>query len=400
MADPTPTGFVSTDSGVSLSHSVDFPAHASGALVLVHCAFAGSVVASVSGTGPNGETLTIERKLQAEDDGGAENDGAAAVIRWVATAAASAGTITVTVDSSASLRAVAGYVPAGDFNASAPIETSGAKHGALSTSHNSIALTGVAAGGRVMHFIDIDALGGHDAAPAGWTNVAERTATPSSAVLFSRTAVTTAAESVAAQAFTFTLARRVTGITYIVAPAAAPSGVTGTGTAAFTLASSATGTTRTNATGTASFTLAGAATGTSRTNATATAAFTLASTATGESGAVVLGTATFTLASSATGTSRTNATGTASFALASTATGTQALAGTGTAVFTLAASGTATGRTTASGSAVFTLAVTASNVAGSSGLLCPVVGLTPRYTPTVGLTPRYTPTVTLRSRCI
>lgn len=140
--------------------------------------------------------------------------------------------------------------------------------------------------------------------------------------------------------------------------------------------------------------------GASGVTGTGTAAFALASTATGESGAVVLGTATFTLASSATGTSRTNATGTASFTLASTATGTQALAGTGTAVFTLAASGTATGRTTASGSAVFTLAVTASNVAGSSGLLCPVVGLTPRYTPTVGLTPRYTPVVTLKSRCI
>ena len=218
MAAPQLVNFVTTDSGTTVTtHSLNFPACSAGDLVLFHLSTNNACTITLTGTGPNGETPVMVAQARAVGF----NDGAGGVWYFIATAAASAGTLGITLSAASGVRCSTGRVPSGDFSASAPIDASQALWRALSTTAASFALTAGAAAGRVINVMATDTTSGGVTPPAGWTSQSGISAAGCAVEVFRRDAVTTAAESVPAYTFTMAVARRVTTITYIIAPAVA-----------------------------------------------------------------------------------------------------------------------------------------------------------------------------------
>ena len=216
MAAPQLANFVTTDSAAATTHSLNFPACSAGDLVLFHASISQAVTITLTGTGPNGETAVMVAQARAAG----LTDGSGGVFYFIATASAAAGTLGITFSSSSGVRCTTGRVPSGDFNASAPIDASQALWRASSTTHNSFALTAGAADGRVINLLAIDSGSNAVTPPSGWTLQSSLDAA-TSVYLYQRNATTTAAESVPAYTFTVAPARRVTTITYIIAPAVA-----------------------------------------------------------------------------------------------------------------------------------------------------------------------------------
>jgi hypothetical protein len=218
MAAPQLVDFVTTDSSSAVTtHSLSFPACSAGDLVLFHASTSGALTITLTGTGPNGETPVMVAQARAAG----ATDGAGGVWFFIATAAASAGTLGITLSAASGVRCTTGRVPSGDFNALAPIDASQALSRALSSTADSFALTAGAADGRVVNVLATDTTSGGVTPPAGWTSQSGISATGSAVEVLRRDAVTTAAEAVPAFTFTMAVARRVTTITYTIAPVAA-----------------------------------------------------------------------------------------------------------------------------------------------------------------------------------
>lgn len=218
MAAPQLANFVTTDSGTAVTtHSLNFPACSAGDLVLFHASISQAVTITLTGTGPNGETAVMVAQARAAG----ATDGSGGVFYFIATASAAAGTLGITISAASGVRCTTGRVPSGDFNASAPIDASQALSRASSTTHDSFALTAGAADGRVVNVMATDTTSGGVTPPSGWTSQSSISATGSSVEVFRRDAVTTATESVPAYTFTLAVSRRVTTITYIIAPSVA-----------------------------------------------------------------------------------------------------------------------------------------------------------------------------------
>jgi hypothetical protein len=218
MAAPQLADFVTTDSGTAVTtHSLNFPACSAGDLLLFHASTSGALTITLTGVGPNGETPVMVAQARAAG----ATDGAGGVWFFIATASAAAGTLGITLSAASGVRCTTGRVPSGDFNASAPIDASQALSRALSTTHDSFALTAGAADGRVINVLATDTTSGGVTPPSGWTSQSSISATGSSVEVFQRDAVTTATESVPAYTFTLNAARRVTTVTYIIAPSVA-----------------------------------------------------------------------------------------------------------------------------------------------------------------------------------
>lgn len=214
MAAPQLANFVTTDSGAATTHSLNFPACSVGDLVLFHVSISQAATITLTGTGPSGETVVMVAQARAAG----LNDGSGGVFYFIAEGASGAGTVSVTIDTSSGMRCTTGRVPSGDFNASAPIDASQALSRASSTTHDSFALTAGAADGRVINVLATDTTTGGVTPPSGWTSQSSISVTGSSVEVFRRDATTTAAESVPAYTFTLAAARRVTTVTYIIAP--------------------------------------------------------------------------------------------------------------------------------------------------------------------------------------
>ena len=217
MAAPQLANFVTTDLGAATTHSLNFPACSAGDLVLFHASISQAVTITLTGTGPNGETAVMVAQARAAG----ANDGSGGVFYFIATASAAAGTMGITISASSGIRCTTGRVPSGDFDALAPIDASQALWRASSTTHDSFALTAGAADGRVINVMATDTSTGFVTPPSGWTSQSSISAIGSSVEVFRRDAVTTAAESVPAYTFTLAVSRRLTTITYIIAPSVA-----------------------------------------------------------------------------------------------------------------------------------------------------------------------------------
>ena len=189
--------FGSFDSTPAVGHQ----AHNSGDLVIQFLAHdENASTTTPPSTGINGETL-----LFTVVEGDAGNDPSVAMIAWVATSdVASPGTREWTVGGGAAWVSMSLVIPAGEFDSVTPIDSQSGIAGNGSNSSNvpTPAWTCIAAGGRVIVFLGIDA----DpilTTPTGWTLPSENTTeTNVKAGLAYRNAETTALENIPSVNFT------------------------------------------------------------------------------------------------------------------------------------------------------------------------------------------------------
>lgn len=191
-----------TNSGnntATTSWAVDYPAHNAGDLVVVHVASDANVTHNWPATGPNGETI-----VDLVDSFGGTVQRASGFY-WVASANTASGTITVTPSATEQWTASVLVVPAGEFDATTPIQATvgTANDTTADTSIDSPTWTSSTAGGRVVVFHAIDTVP-TTATPAGWDTIANVDRGAVAGVLGVRIAATTEDEAIAAATWTAT----------------------------------------------------------------------------------------------------------------------------------------------------------------------------------------------------
>jgi hypothetical protein len=354
-----------TNSGnntASTSWDLDRPAYSAGDLIVFCLCSDGGVTHDWPATGPDGETIVT----LVDSEGGATTRSS--VFYYIAGGAQSAGVLTVTPSATEQWTATVFRVPAGEFNATTPIETSAWDYpGSNNATPTLPALTAGPADGRVVGWFGVDTDDIDPPAPSGWSIITTVDRGAVGGTLVSRDAGTTAAESVASSVWSIPVAGRHTSISFIVnAPASGSveegaGSLSGEGTLAATGAATAEASAALSGTGTlaatgASFaeasasisaagTLAAVGSGISEGAAALSGAGTLA--ATGETITVAEG------AAALSGEGTLSATGAAIFAGAAAASGSADMAATGASEAASAASLSGAGSLAAVGSSFF-----------------------------------------------
>jgi hypothetical protein len=210
-----------TNSGnntASTSWDLDRPAYSAGDLIVFCLCSDGGVTHDWPATGPDSETIVS----LVDSEGGATTRSS--VFYYIAGGAQSAGVLTVTPSATEQWTATVFRVPAGEFNATTPIETSAWDYpGANSATPTLPALTAGPADGRVVGWFGVDTDDIDPPAPSGWSIITTVDRGAVGGTLVSRDAGTTAAESVASSVWSIPVAGRHTSISFIVN---APSGAT------------------------------------------------------------------------------------------------------------------------------------------------------------------------------
>jgi hypothetical protein len=188
-----------TESGnntATTSWAVSRPAYSAGDLILFHVASDADVTHDWPATGPDGETIVTI----ADSIGGVAQRASA--FYYIAGGAQSSGTLTVTPSATEQWTACVVRVPAGEFDATTPIDSSETTNANTAvTNADSPAWTGTAANGRVCVWFSTDTIA-VTAAPAGWTLHATEDGGAIGGAFATRDAGTTASESIAAATFT------------------------------------------------------------------------------------------------------------------------------------------------------------------------------------------------------
>jgi hypothetical protein len=209
-----------TNSGNNTSTSswdLDRPAYSAGDLLIFNLASDNSISHSHNwpSTGPDGETI-----VTVYDSVGGPNQ-LASVFYYIATGAQSAGTLTVTPTAAEQWTATVVRIPAGEFNATTPIDSSATNN--ITTAEadaTSPSWTVTAADARVCVWFSID-ITVTTATPAGWTTHAEVDRGAIGGTFATRNAGTTASESIAAATWTKGI-QTYTGVGYAInAPSSA-----------------------------------------------------------------------------------------------------------------------------------------------------------------------------------
>lgn len=161
-----------TNSGnntASGSWAISRPAQSTGDLIICCLVSDANVTHGTLPAGPNGETATV---LQGSYGGTQQR---ISVWRWIASASAIAGTVTVTPSASEQWTATVVRVPAGEFNAGTPIGAS-APNNQTTTTSTSVPTAAFSAGapdggGRLCAWLGVNA-DPITGTPGGWTNAA------------------------------------------------------------------------------------------------------------------------------------------------------------------------------------------------------------------------------------
>lgn len=227
MAAPVIEAADVTESGVNSAESswvVDHPAYVAGDLLILHVAQDKGAFHTPPAAGPNGETV-----VEIDNDIASSSDVTVSVWYWIGTGTVSAGTVTVTTSNAQPWLAAVAKVPAGEFDATTPIDSfsQGDGGGGNVSSVPSPAWTGTAADARVVAWLGIDA-DPVTGTPAGWTDVSNVDIGAVASVLSTRDAATTASESIASASWTID-SDQYAAIGYAI-NAPASSGVTASGT--------------------------------------------------------------------------------------------------------------------------------------------------------------------------
>lgn len=198
---PTVEAADCTESGnntATTSWAVSYPAYVSGDLLVFHVASDANVTHDWPATGPNGETINTI----VDSTGGTAQR--ASGFWFVGSATTGASTLTVTPSATEQWTAVVLKVPAGEFDATTPIQTNTgtANDTTADTSWDTPAWTADAtADGRVVCFAAHDVVT-TTATPAGWTTLIARDRGAVGCTLGARDAANTASESIASASFT------------------------------------------------------------------------------------------------------------------------------------------------------------------------------------------------------
>ena len=176
--------------------AMDHPAHSIGDLVIQCMVQDNDDSITQPTSGLNSESLV----LNFEGDSGDNNGPRLAVIAWVADAAQSAVSVDWAFAVARHYESATIVIPAGEFDSVTPIDSESLVAGSptLSSTVDTPAWNGTAAGGRVICFLAIDARS-ITVEPSGWTKIHEQTRATSKITLaiVYRDAETTATESIA-----------------------------------------------------------------------------------------------------------------------------------------------------------------------------------------------------------